>query len=279
MTHHGDTANQSSSLFQRFKYTVYALLTLNIFLFLQEEILAAEVTFSGTVKLTDIIDLYAATIDTAAWVVLLILFELETYVIDDDKIKGFLKFLFMGIRAICYGFIVYAFSGYWVEYQRMQTFAPFSIDDVCTLADSTYSFVEWLDEYTKLTKENCAALAGVDLYRLPGSDLISNTEALKKTQNLALTDVLNSAAWILVVIVLEADVWLQLKNAYKGWKLGASYAIKLIAYPTLLGAAIYWWIDGDFLDFWDAFLWLVAFLFIELNLFQWQAETQDEQPA
>ena len=279
MAHHGDTAENSSSLFQRFKYTVYALLTLNIFLFLQEEILAAEVTFSGTLKLSDIIDLYAATIDTAAWVVLLILFELETYVIDDDKIKGFLKFVFVGIRSICYGFIVYAFFGYWAEYQRMLTFVPFSIDDVCTLADGSFSYVKWLDEYAKLTAENCGALVGVDLYRLPGADLISNTEALKRTQNLALTDVLNSGAWILVVMVLEADVWLQLKNAYKGWKLAASYAVKLLTYPTLLGAAIYWWIDGDFLDFWDAFLWLVAFIFIELNLLQWQAETKDEQTA
>jgi hypothetical protein len=30
---------------------------------------------------------------------------------------------------------------------------------------------------------------------------------------------------------------------------------------------------GDFLDFWDAFIWLVAFFFIEMNLFQWQEET------
>ena len=279
MAHHDETAKRTLSLFQKFKYTVYALLTLNIFLFLQEEILAAQVTFSGTLKLTNIIDLYAATIDTTAWVILLILFELETYVIDDDKIKGFLKFLFVGIRSICYIFIVYAFFGYVIEYQRMMTFAPFAVDDVCTLADSTFSYVEWLDEYVKLTAENCGALAGVDLYRLPGADLISNTEALQRTQNLALTDVLNSAAWILVVIVLEVDVWLQLKNAFTGWKLRASQAVKLITYPTLLAAAIYWWIDGDFLDFWDAFLWLVAFIFIELNLLQWQAETQEEQAA
>ena len=32
----------------------------------------------------------------------------------------------------------------------------------------------------------------------------------------------------------------------------------------------YWGILGDFLDFWDAFMWLVAFVFIELNIFQWQ---------
>ena len=51
---------------------------------------------------------------------------------------------------------------------------------------------------------------------------------------------------------------------------------KLVLYTTLLGAAIYWWFFSDFLDFWDALLWLAAFIFIELNLFQWQAETKAE---
>ena len=48
--------------------------------------------------------------------------------------------------------------------------------------------------------------------------------------------------------------------------------MKVVLYSTLLFAAVYWWIDGDFLDFWDAFLWLVAFIFIELNVFEWRAE-------
>ena len=53
-------------------------------------------------------------------------------------------------------------------------------------------------------------------------------------------------------------------------------AIQAILYSILLGAAIYWGFAGDFLDFWDAFLWLFAFVFIALNVFDWQAETQAE---
>ena len=34
-----------------------------------------------------------------------------------------------------------------------------------------------------------------------------------------------------------------------------------------------WGYAGDFLDFWDAALWLFAFIFIELNVFEWQQET------
>ena len=41
--------------------------------------------------------------------------------------------------------------------------------------------------------------------------------------------------------------------------------------------AAYWGFEGTFLDFWDAFLWLVAFIFIELNIFQWHEEAEDEK--
>jgi len=47
----------------------------------------------------------------------------------------------------------------------------------------------------------------------------------------------------------------------------------VVLYSILFAAAAYWGLLGDFLDFWDAFMWLVAFVFIEMNIFQWQAET------
>jgi hypothetical protein len=46
-------------------------------------------------------------------------------------------------------------------------------------------------------------------------------------------------------------------------------------YGTLLFTATFWGIKGDFVDFWDAFLWLVAFVFIELNVFEWRQEVNE----
>jgi uncharacterized membrane protein len=54
-----------------------------------------------------------------------------------------------------------------------------------------------------------------------------------------------------------------------------SKIIKMGLYSVLFFAAAYWWLLGDFLDFWDSFMWLVAFVFVEMNLFQWQAETSE----
>jgi uncharacterized membrane protein len=96
---------------------------------------------------------------------------------------------------------------------------------------------------------------------------------------LAWIDVLNSGVWLLVVIVLEADVYLQERNRYEGMAYRISYVCKVVLYSALLYAAVYWGIKGDFVDFWDAFLWLVAFVFIELNVFEWRQESHEGAAA
>ena len=79
-----------------------------------------------------------------------------------------------------------------------------------------------------------------------------------------------------VIAILDVELLLHLSGRLKDIVLDASQFIKLALYSILLAAASYWWFLGDFLDFWDSFLWIVAFVFIEMNLFQWQAETQEE---
>ena len=65
------------------KTIVYALLCFNTYLFLQEELQALDFTFAGGIEPGQIIQSFSATIDTAAWVVLLLLFELETSVLAE----------------------------------------------------------------------------------------------------------------------------------------------------------------------------------------------------
>jgi hypothetical protein len=83
-----------------------------------------------------------------------------------------------------------------------------------------------------------------------------------------LADVINSFTWIAVVIVLEVDVRLQQKNRFEGLVVLVSKNLKFVLYAILLGTATYWGFLGDFLDFWDAFMWLLAFFFIEINIFK-----------
>jgi hypothetical protein len=89
---------------------------------------------------------------------------------------------------------------------------------------------------------------------------------------LAWTDVANATAWLGVVAVLEADVWMQLKGTLTTGFVRASQVAKVLFYGTLVACAVLWQIEGGFVDVWDAYLWLIAFVFIEMNFFEWHEE-------
>ena len=98
----------SQIVYKIFKYAVYVSLTLNIFLFFQEESLATQQTFSQGIGIADIIQGFAATIDTAAWVFLLMIFELTTSVFSPNTLsKSRIKLIFTAVRIFCYGFIFF----------------------------------------------------------------------------------------------------------------------------------------------------------------------------
>ena len=267
----------SISWFQVFKYLVYGLLALDVYFFFVEEFSATSFRFAKGLNLSEIIVAYSGTIDTAAWVILLIVFELETYVIDDEVLKKrAVKWSLNFISFLSYAVIVYSFYAY-----NQKLFWTFDFQQIADAKDVCgyigQSWLEELDHYVKITPENCSTLATTnELWAIPDQQIIADAHTLKITKNLAWTDVLNSAAWLLVVIVLEIDVWLQLKNKLKGTFYIANQIVKIIAYIILLLAAIYWGYTGQILDFWDALLWIVSFLFIEMNLFKWHEETTQE---
>ena len=266
-----------SRLFQFFKYTVYVLLAFNVYVFWDEEFLAAIVQFPDGVALANMIDAYAATIDTAAWVVLLLMFELETYVLEDHHYNPLVTRSLQTIRAICYAFIVYAFYGYIVNLGFIYEAIPLAdISDLCTLVASDWSYTVDLDEYVQLTAANCSSFSDATTFqRFAGIQAVVDASGLSAILNLAWVDVINAAVWLLIVVILEVDVRLQERNRFDGKVLQVSNAFKVVLYSILLTAAIFWGFKGDFVDFWDAFLWLVAFFFIELNVVEWRQEIKE----
>jgi hypothetical protein len=264
----------SSRLYQLFKYTVYAFLTFNIYLFFDEEFAAAALQFPNGIAPVDMIEAYSATVDTLAWVVLLLMFELETYALDDDKFTRTTTWLLHGLRAICYAFIVYAFYGYIANLAFVvDTVSLAGVSDVCALLPGEWSWATTLDEYERITAANCASWSEAGVFvQFRDLPAIVDPAGLTDIVRLAWVDVINAAVWLLVVLVLEIDVRLQERNRFEGLALKLSGAAKFVLYGILFLAAVYWGIKGDFVDFWDAFLWLVAFVFIELNVFEWREE-------
>jgi hypothetical protein len=266
-------------IFQLFKYIVYALLSINVFVFFAEEWAASAHRFTNGVDLAHIIEGFAASIDTAAWVVLLLMFELETYVLDEEQFTPRVTWGLHGLRAFCYLFIVYAFYGYLSKLLFLSGSIPLAgVSDICTLVDGEWAYAVDLDEYAVLTAANCGGFSPASSFlQFPGLSALVDPAGFTGIIRLAWVDVINSGVWLLVVLVLEADVRLQEHGKLDGRFLQISNASKYVLYATLLLAAIYWTVKGDFVDSWDAYLWLIAFVFIELNVFDWRQESLEEQ--
>jgi len=269
------------NLFRLFKYSVYAALTINVYLFFSEEWAAAAHRFAEGVAMGDIIEGFAASIDTGAWVVLLLMFELETYILDDEQFTPRMTWTLHGLRAVCYAFIIYSFYGYLTKLIFVLGAVPLAnVSDLCTLVNGQWAYAIDFDEYEILTAANCTSMSSASAFhQYQGMTAVVDQRGLIDIIRLAWVDVINSAVWLLVVFVLEIDVRLQESNKLEGRILRLSNASKYLLYTVLLFAAIYWGVKGDFVDFWDAFLWLVAFIFIELNVFEWRQESLEQHAA
>lgn len=264
-------------LFTAVKYLTYLLLGVNVYLFLQEELLTLA-HMRGEVTAGQLVQVFSATIDTAAWVILLLLFELETSVLDDRRIQGPVRWALHGIRGLCYVFICYAFTGYYAELASLYQVVAVTGLDPCSLVGEQWSILLNLDDLVALSAGNCAGL-GPDVVQIEGLKVLASADSLRAAQWLAWVDVINAGVWILVVIVLEVEVRLQLRGQLTAHILRINKHLKLVLYALLFIAAAYWGVAGDLLDFWDAALWLFAFIFIELNVFEWQYESAREEAA
>lgn len=278
ISHHGKFLHPHR-IFTIFKWAVYLLLAWNAFQFLQEDLAASAETFGDTVTWRNFVEAFSAFIDTSAWLVLLLVFEFETAIISDKSLKGGLQWFLLVIKIVCYFFIVYAFYGYLSKYGVITHLVPFNIADICSLAGTDWNYVLDLDDYPPLDATSCIALQGQELLQVSGTEIVGSREALDSAWGLAVIDIINAGTWLLIVLLLEVEVWMQLRDGLSDKLLRMSKFLKGFLYLVLFVAAAYWGFEGSFLDFWDAFLWLVAFIFIELNIFQWHEEVEEENLA
>jgi hypothetical protein len=265
-------------LYQLFKYSIYALLTVNAFVFFGEEWLATRLEYPQGISGSEFLKAYAATIDTVAWVVLLLMFELETYVLEDRHFTRTVTLSLHTLRALCYLFIVSAFYGYIVDAAYVYQTSPLTgVSDLCALVGQNWSYATTFGEYVEITASNCSSFSNSDTFlRFDGVAAVVDEPGLGGIHFLAMVDVVNAGVWLLVVLLLETDVRLQEKNRFEGLALYLSTVAKVILYSVLGLAVVAWMITGSFVDWWDALLWLVAFVFIELNVVEWRHESQEE---
>lgn len=277
-------ARQSSywdreKLYQLFKYTIYGLILVDVIFFMVEDFSASEHTFRNGVDLSNVGNAFSAFMDSVAWLILLMIFELETYTLEDDQLNDRRKLALNIGAVICYFFIILAFWGYCEKALMVYAFAETPITDLCVLIrpdlSQNVSLVLDLDEYVPLSLENCGTLVG-QIYYQSDTFLYADQGVLDGLKKLVLIDIVNGLTWLVIVIVLQIEVYLQLRGHLSSVMYKLNSIIKIIAYGIIFLACLYWGYLGDLIGFWDAILWLLAFIFIELNIFQWRQEEEQE---
>ena len=170
-----------------FKYMIYALLTFNIYLF----------AMNGT---------FTETIETAAWVVILALFEWETYHLKEEHWSVIEKGIISVLSFFGYSVVLFSCYSYFIE-------------------------AEWLD-------------------------------------------FINSLTWIFVILVLQYDIYFPGHYGKSEWT--ARNILKFTLYGALFVFAVIWGVQGEALDFYDAFLWMLSFFVIEMNVFNFEHRFVEE---
>ena len=258
---------------QNVKWTVYALLLLNWFNYIYEDANRAYHTLTDSSNWFAITSEFATSIDVAAWFILLIMLELETYILEDEAWDGWVAKVVRGIRIVCFVMIAHtivananAVRQYLPENQWGQ------VTDLCELSSQDISFVYNLD-YTEITEESCADLPKADKYYQVGVDpVVSTYDGLKLELDLAWADLIEVVLWVLIIFAIELVVRMQDRGITGDALMTFLNRSKVVFYLILAMIAVYWGWLGHWIYTWDEFLWIAGFWAIEMNVSEWRDE-------
>lgn len=78
-------------------------------------------------------------------------------------------------------------------------------------------------------------------------------------------DILNALIWLLIVALIEYELYSPKKDR-------ARLIFKVLLYSALFVIALFWGINEEWFDFYDAVVWIVCFFFIELNIIKFESQ-------
>jgi len=253
------------SAFRIFKIILFWVLMINVFYYVYEDVIAY-LYLAPESTLFDKLEAFASSIDCVTWMVLIILFEMETSAQSKGRLTGMRKWLITGFTAVCYLVLVYAAYGYAADLANTYRFEPVESKSACYFANADFAYIAADGRPVGLTDENCGELEGEKLFRSPGDNEVATASVLPVLVTLGWIDVFNSNAWLFVVLLFQIEFSLEQAKMLTKRRLIMVKAWKGFAYLVLLVCAILWTIYSAFIDYWDAWLWLLAFILIDLDM-------------
>jgi hypothetical protein len=263
---------------QAVKWIVYALLIINWGFYIYEDWNRAVHTLNDGSTVFDWAREFATSIDESAWFIILFMFELQTYVLEDQDWKGWVSKTVHGIRLVCFVMImhtVYAFALTVIDYEP--TVGVENVSNLCDMTNDDVSYVYNL-EYTEITEQTCGSLSGESqFYRVGNDPVVSTIAGLNLERDLAWADLVEVVTWLLILLSIEFVVRVQEHGVTGGMAISVANKLKIFLYLILFGLAVYWASLSHWLYTWDTFVWIAGFAAIEMNISEWRDELLEEQ--
>lgn len=263
---------------QGVKWTVYTLLIINFVFYVVEDWDRAIHTLTPASTFLDWTSEFANSIDLVAWFLLLAMFELETYVLEDKDWTGWVARLVHGVRIACFVMIahtVFAYANTVIKYEA--TVPVENVSSLCDMVDNDVAFVRSL-RYTEVNAETCGQLSTASQFYWLGTDpVVTDMPGLELERDLAMADLIEAVVWLFILLAIELVVRLQGRSITGGALMSTVKTTKLLLYMILVAIAVYWATLSHWLYVWDEFVWVAGFFVIEMNISEWREELLDEQ--
>jgi hypothetical protein len=265
---------------QWIKLVVYSLLVINFVLYAIDDWQISTHTLRNGGTFFDYTSAFAVTFDTLAWLTLLGLFELETYLLSDEAFTRRRVALMHGLRLVCILFLAHTLLAYWTSAIKLNGLIPIeSVQNLCQLSEKGVSYGFNLS-YTDLNATNCATLSdGNEFYLIENNTVVTTAKGLRIDQELLWLDLAEAMVWIVILLCIETVVRLQDKNITTGARIRIAGATKTLLYCFLWATAAYWIYRGHYMYAWDEALWILGFLAIEMNISDWKAQITENAKA
>ena len=271
---------QSFEVRQTVKWLVYTLVIINFGFYIRNDLVIAGHTLYSGSSLLEISRAFATTIDESAWIILLLLFELETYLLSDDPLSRAKTLLMQGIRLVCYISLAHTLYAYGVYLAEIYAAVPVEgVTNLCQLIGKDLSYASNL-VYSEINSSNCASLSSANQFFYvdpPTFFIVEDAAGLAIEKQLAWIDIFEAIIWLLILLSIEVAVWLQDRNIGQGLIFKTLSITKWCLYSLLWAAAGYWIYRGHYMFAWDEFVWIAGFVAIEMNIVEWRNEINDAE--
>ena len=274
------TESRLHKMQQAFKWVVYTLLIINFVFYIFEDWNRAVHTLHAGSTFLDWTSEFATSIDESAWFILLFMFELETYVLEDENLKGWVGRTLHGVRLICYVMLAHTVYAFTIVVINLQPTIPVEdVSNLCDMSSANVSYVYNL-EYTEVNEQTCGGLSGdSQFYWLSDDPIVSDMVGLQLERDLAWADLVEAVVWLVILFSIEIVVRLQGRGVTGGAVISTAKALNKLLYASLIALGVYWATLSHWLYLWDELVWIAGFAAIEMNVTEWRNELREVPEA